>query len=277
MKWKQLVTPVESMTPDEAKTYLSGHEEGSYTLLDVRQESEYEQSRIPGATLIPLPELPDRVNELDPEKPVITYCAVGGRSRASAQFLSGNEFKEVYNLKGGIKAWNGQTAEGPAEFGMHFISGNESTEEVILLAYGMEVGMWIFYETIKDNMKDESARTLLAQLAGIEDKHKETLFSLYASLTDFKENLDQFEAKIVSTVMESGVSTDEFIERYLPDMTDVPGILNIAMALETQAFDLYSRYSRKAVQKETKNVLYQIAQEEKEHLKKLGMLMDISI
>ncbi|MBW1643029.1 MAG: sulfurtransferase, partial [Deltaproteobacteria bacterium] len=44
-----------------------------YTLLDVRQEGEYEQSRIPGATLIPLPELMDRLDELDPEKPVITY------------------------------------------------------------------------------------------------------------------------------------------------------------------------------------------------------------
>lgn len=73
MKWKQLVTPVNSMESEEAKTYMSDHDEGTYTLLDVRQEGEYEQSRIPGATLIPLPELMDRLDELDPEKPVITY------------------------------------------------------------------------------------------------------------------------------------------------------------------------------------------------------------
>jgi rhodanese-related sulfurtransferase len=73
MKWKQLVTPVNSMESEEAKSYMADHAEGTYTLLDVRQQGEYEQSRIPGATLIPLPDLMDRLEELDPKKPVITY------------------------------------------------------------------------------------------------------------------------------------------------------------------------------------------------------------
>lgn len=274
MKWKQLVTPVQSMTSEEAKSFISDHDEGTYTILDVRQTGEYEQSRIPGATLIPLPELIERLDDLDPKKPVIAYCAVGGRSRAAAQLLSGNAFKDVYNLKGGIKAWNGQTASGPAESGMHLLTGDEPVDEIIVLAYGMEVGMWIFYETIKEKIEDESAKKLLAQLAGIEDKHKEKLFSLYTSLTGFKENLDQFEAKIVSTVMESGLSTDEFIDQNASIMQDVPGILTIAMLLETQSFDLYSRYSQQASDKATKDILYQIAQEEKFHLQKLGQLMD---
>lgn len=274
MKWKQLVIPVQSMSTEEAKSFISDHDEGTYTILDVRQKGEYEQSRIPGATLIPLPELIDRIDELDPQKPVITYCAVGGRSRAAAQLLAGKAFKDIYNLKGGIKAWDGQTTSGLAESGMHLLSGDEPVDEIIVFAYGMEVGMWIFYETIKEKIEDESSRELLAQLAGIEDKHKEKLFSLYTSLTGFKENLDQFEAKIVSGIMESGISTDEFIEQNLPIMQDLPGILNIAMMLETQAFDLYSRYSQTATDKETKNILYQIAQEEKVHLQKLGQLMD---
>ena len=42
-------------------------------MLDVRQPSEYEQAHIPGAKLIPLPELNDRLDELDPNKPVLTY------------------------------------------------------------------------------------------------------------------------------------------------------------------------------------------------------------
>jgi rhodanese-related sulfurtransferase len=73
MKWKQLVTPVNSMDTEEARSYIADHAEGTYTLLDVRQKGEYERSRIPGATLIPLPELIDRLDELDPKKPVITY------------------------------------------------------------------------------------------------------------------------------------------------------------------------------------------------------------
>jgi rhodanese-related sulfurtransferase len=73
MKWKQFLTPVENMDAEEARTYVSEHKEGSYTLLDVRQPGEYEKQRIPGARLIPLPELANRLGELDPEKPTIAY------------------------------------------------------------------------------------------------------------------------------------------------------------------------------------------------------------
>ena len=199
---------------------------------------------------------------------------MGGRSRGAAQLLSGKGFKDVFNLKGGLKAWQGLTAEGPAESGMFLLTGDETFDEIVILAYGMEEGMWIFYETIKENVEDASAKELLAQLAGIEDKHKEKLFSLYISISQSEVNLDQFEAKIVSKVMESGMSTDEFIEQNRLAMQDIPGILNIAMTLEIQAFDLYSRYSQKATDKTTKDILYQIAQEEKAHLKSLGKLMD---
>jgi sulfur-carrier protein adenylyltransferase/sulfurtransferase len=45
----------------------------AYTLLDVRQPGEYESEHIPGSKLIPLPELGDRLNEIDPHKPTIVY------------------------------------------------------------------------------------------------------------------------------------------------------------------------------------------------------------
>ncbi|MFC1883971.1 rhodanese-like domain-containing protein [Thermodesulfobacteriota bacterium] len=73
MKLKKFFAPVNDIGPDEARAFISNHREGSYTLLDVRQPKEYEKSRIPGAKLIPLPELTDRLGELTPEKPVIAY------------------------------------------------------------------------------------------------------------------------------------------------------------------------------------------------------------
>ena len=73
MLWKQFLTPVKNMESGESRAYMAEHKEGSYTLLDVRQPSEYESNRIPGAKHIPLPELTDHLNELDPEKPVLTY------------------------------------------------------------------------------------------------------------------------------------------------------------------------------------------------------------
>jgi rhodanese-related sulfurtransferase len=73
MRWKQFLIPVKSMDTDEAKTYLKEHREGTFTVLDVRQPREYDKTRIPGAMLIPLPELPNRLGELDSKKPTIVY------------------------------------------------------------------------------------------------------------------------------------------------------------------------------------------------------------
>ena len=53
--------------------FITANKEGSFTLLDVRQPSEYENARIPGSQLIPLPALNERLQELDTDKPVIAY------------------------------------------------------------------------------------------------------------------------------------------------------------------------------------------------------------
>ncbi len=73
MKWKQLFSPIRNLSAEAARTYMEDHDEGDYTLLDVRQPKEYAKAHIPGAKLIPLPELVDRLDELDPEKPVVAY------------------------------------------------------------------------------------------------------------------------------------------------------------------------------------------------------------
>ena len=73
MRLRNLFVPVNDMNTEQLKTYIDSNKEGSYTLLDVRQPSEYETARIPGCKLLPLPSLDDRLNELDPQKPVIAY------------------------------------------------------------------------------------------------------------------------------------------------------------------------------------------------------------
>ena len=62
-----------NLNADEFNSFTETNKEGSFTILDVRQPSEYEGARIPGSQLIPLPALNDRLPELDPEKPVIAY------------------------------------------------------------------------------------------------------------------------------------------------------------------------------------------------------------
>ena len=62
-----------NMNTVQFQDFINANKEGSFTLLDVRQPSEYENARIPGSQLIPLPALNERLQELDTDKPVIAY------------------------------------------------------------------------------------------------------------------------------------------------------------------------------------------------------------
>jgi adenylyltransferase/sulfurtransferase len=74
-------------------------------ILDVREPYEVQICRIQGSTVIPLGELPKRVNELDPSRPLVVHCKVGGRSAKAVAFLRENGFPQALNLKGGILSW----------------------------------------------------------------------------------------------------------------------------------------------------------------------------
>ncbi len=70
---RDLFASVNNMNTTQLQAFIDSNQEGTFTLLDVRQPAEYENARIPGSTLIPLPALNDRLSELDPQKPIIAY------------------------------------------------------------------------------------------------------------------------------------------------------------------------------------------------------------
>jgi len=77
-----------------------------FVLIDVREPHEYQICRIPYARLIPLGDLPKRVNELDSADEIVAHCKSGMRSAKAVDFLKQAGFKKVRNMKGGILAWS---------------------------------------------------------------------------------------------------------------------------------------------------------------------------
>ena len=73
-------------------------------ILDVRNPDEYALCNLEGH-LIPLAELPSRLQELNPNHYIIVHCHAGGRSARATHFLLQQGFKNVHNLRGGITAW----------------------------------------------------------------------------------------------------------------------------------------------------------------------------
>ena len=199
---------------------------------------------------------------------------MGGRSRAAAQFLAGQGFEEVYNLSGGIAAWQGLKAFGPAEMGMIALRGDESPQEVIVLAYGMEQGLADFYKRVLGLIPDVEVKKVIGKLVQIEEKHKDRLFALYQSLEPATNERAVFEERIVSDVMEGGFTGEEFLEKNRPLLDTAENLLGLAMMLEAQALDLYTRYAQKVEDVQSRSVLHNIAEEEKAHLATLGALVE---
>jgi phage shock protein E len=76
-------------------------------LIDVREQWEYDEVRIPDVTLIPMNEIPSRLREIPQDKTVIISCRSGNRSNQVVKFLQGEGFTNIHNLQGGILAWEG--------------------------------------------------------------------------------------------------------------------------------------------------------------------------
>ncbi|MGB8991508.1 MAG: rhodanese-like domain-containing protein [Desulfobaccales bacterium] len=271
---RKLFTPVNSMEAEEAKAYMARHQEGEYTVLDVRQPWEYEDEHLPGAKLMPLPQLPDTYKTLDPEKPTIVHCAIGGRSRVAAQMLNGWGFREVYNLAGGIKAFQGHKATGPQELNLSLVRGDETPAEIITLAYGMEKALQLFYETLEQQGQDREVRELFGKLARVEVRHEDRLFEAYRQVEPQAQDRQAFEARVASDTLEGGFDAQGFLAANKSHLETVPQVLDLAMMLETQALDLYLRFAGRCSQEQTREVLFTLAGEEKAHLASLGHLLE---
>lgn len=81
---------------------------GDVVLLDVREHDELAVAAVAGALHIPMREVPARIAELDADRALVVMCHSGGRSHRVADYLLGQGFTTVFNLKGGIDAWSTQ-------------------------------------------------------------------------------------------------------------------------------------------------------------------------
>jgi rhodanese-related sulfurtransferase/rubrerythrin len=270
----KLFKPVKSMEADEARKYIASHQEGNYLLLDVRQPWEYEDAHIPGAQLVPLPELANQYQTLDPAKPTIVHCAVGGRSRVAAQMLSGFGFKEVYNLAGGIKAYQGQKAAGPQELNLDLVRGDEDATEITRLACGMEKALQLFYETRQGKVQDQELNDLFLQLARVEERHRQRLSEVYQRLEPSDQEAAACSGPAAPGTLEGGFNVQDFMTSNEAHLDTVPHVLELAMMLETQALDLYLRLAHRSTNQAAQTVLHAIADEEKLHLASLGRLLE---
>ncbi len=267
---------VKNMTTDDVKKYLDTHGVDEYNLLDVRQDWEYEEFHIPGASLIPLPELSDRMGEIAADKPTLVYCASGGRSAAAANLLAGQGIGDVSNMLGGMMSWKNEYAAGPQTLGMIYFSGNESPVEILGIAYAMETNLGTFYSEMTHSAGQELVEAF-TQLSKFENGHKAKVFNLARDFDPTLKSREDMEERSPVTALEGGITAEEFVEANGEYLKSPKGALEAAMMFEAQALDLYMRFALRVEKSASIELLHTLAQEEQNHLKILGKLMEKNI
>ena len=264
---------IATMNVDQAKEWFIGNKGSEFIILDVRQPEEYRSGHLPGAVFIPLPDLINKVGELDHAKPIIAYCRSGNRSRAAAAFLLSYGFSKVYSMDGGITAWNGQVATGSYNEGLSMLEGRETAEELISLAMALEEGSRIFYVNVEELTLDTEAKNVLKTIAEAEEKHKTQILQAYKLITGENLTDDILNREPLSGIMEGGVRIDEVVSFLKgPDKT-LLDILEVSMQLEINSLDLYIKILRNIEDAGAKKVFDILIEEEKNHLSKLGKLL----
>lgn len=145
---------------------------------------------------------------------------------------------------------------------------------MLSVVFGLEEGMRALYERLSEAVSDSDAAALFRKLSALEVNHKQAVYALYRARGGTIETMEAMEAQAARDVMEGGLNPDDIFEQIRPNVRSVEDVLTYAMMLETQALDLYLRFSQRSEDESTTEVLLELADQEKGHLKVLGDLME---
>ncbi len=165
-------------------------------------------------------------------------------------------------MAGGIKAWQGRTAHGPEEVGLEFFTEDAEYTDGLALAFAMEDGLQQFYRRLAESSTEPEQQKLLQRLAGFEDIHKKRLQDEFRQLHDEELTLPAD----LPAIMEGGRRLEDFMKRAPALLRNTRDLLHLAMGLEIQAHDLYSRMAQQSNNEQTRDFFLRIADEERQHL-----------
>ena len=246
---------IQTISSKETKNLVSSRELDHYQLVDVRQPGEYAKGHLPGALLIPLSDLAARADELDEHKQTIVYCRSGVRSKTASQILMRLGVSDVFNMEGGITSYEGQQVEGNVEAGLEFFVGSDF-DSAYEMAFAMEAGLKNFYLALSDGAEMDEERRTLIKLAKLEDGHMTRLINKFGTVSFNPE----------TTITEGGVDVEQMLIYFGDQLDSRERILQMAMKLEAQAYDLYSRLAREHQGEDTESFYQLMAVDEHKHL-----------
>lgn len=266
--------PVPTKTVAEVREFLKINKRSDYNLIDVRQPEEYKKGNIAGANLIPVKDLTYHLDDIDKDKPTIVYCRSGNRSNSAAGLLIGLGFKDVYNMAGGILAWEGAEMDGGPMAGSLSFPPDAAFADIAALAWTMEDGTGRYYAQLADWMAEPGIVGLYEQLVTDEENHRESIALSYSEITgeDIKEKVKKIADEEKESYMEGGMKVDEALE--WSEGRSIVALLSFSMSMEINSYDLYRKIAERAEGESSRDLFKQLADDEWSHLARMSAQLD---
>jgi len=176
-------------------------------------------------------------------------------------------------MAGGIRAWDNPMAVGSEELGLTLFDGDDTPQQTLKTAYSLEAGLGDFYKLLGTRVAQKPIQELFDKLSHIEIKHQDRLFNEYVRVSNKQIDRESFDTQIEKSALEGGLTTQEYLDLFKPDLSSAVDVVSLAMSIEAQALDLYTRASEQAGDENSRKVLQTIAHEEQTHLELLGHLL----
>ena len=175
-----------TITPQQAQEKIT---QGGIIILDVRNQDEFDEGYIPNAILLPLGNLAELAPSVLTDKtlPILVYCRSGSRSLTAARILVDMGYEAVYNMAGGILAWDGQIAR-------IFLVQQAIYADAEEFTFALTVhspGEWHRYSVQSITVKDAQGR-LVQEIAGLSTSNREAYAGNMFRLNFVDFNFDGF-------------------------------------------------------------------------------------
>jgi len=265
----------EDITAEQLKQFIKSQKEKDYVLVDVRQPAEYTSAHIPGAKFIPLNELVSDFSGLPQDRDLIFYCHSGGRSLAAASMASEEMVTDnkIYNLTGGIQAWEGRTLAGFPK--IQVFDKNQTIDDLLLTAMDLEKGAWRFYTHILEHFDVDPIHSTLEKLSQAEIGHAKTVYGFWKVVAGGVRPFDELYANLEGEILEGGENLTDVLEFLKNTEGDqCVHVIELALHIEYAAFDLYRTMADNAKDQTARDAFLTIAQAEKNHMRILASALE---
>ncbi len=261
---------IQDLTPEALRRFIQSQRETSYRLVDVRQPGEYEASHIPGARLMPLPELVQSMSALPRDQDLVFYCRSGARSMAAASMVEDEAIAggRIYNLAGGILAWDGGLAQDYPRVDLFDVQAPPA--DMLKRAMNLEKGALNFYMHVQKIYAGEDWSDVFGRLSRAEIGHARTVYHFWKQMTRHAPDFDTVFAGLGGDVLEGGLPFEKAVDQAaaVQGAACIP-LIELALRIEYAAFDLYRTMAERSPAPDAREAFLTIAQAEKAHMQVL--------